>query len=615
MIDVIVVGGGHAGVEAAVAASKRGKNTTLITGDLSRIAFLSCNPSMGGPAKGIVIREIDALGGVMAQVVDKTQIQIKMLNKSKGPAVWALRAQVDKNEYPKEMLKKLQQQENLTLVEELVDRLIIEDNICKGVVLKNGQELYSKTVVITTGTYLASKILRGKEALDEGPDGEPTTYGISKDLKDHGFRLIRLKTGTPARVKKDSIDFSKTEPQYGDNKDLNFRLFPKKHYKNTQIECYLTHTNLKTHQIINSNLDKAAMFSGLVEGVGPRYCPSIEDKVVRFKTHSRHQVFLEPESLSNDEFYLQGLSSSFPEDVQDKLIRTIPGLEDVEIIKYGYAIEYDAIDPTQLRQSLETTKLENLFCAGQINGTSGYEEAAAQGIIAGINATLKIDQEDPFILGRDEAYIGLLIDDLVSKGTDEPYRLLTSRSEHRLILRNDNVDFRLINYGHKYNLIDEKTYSLFIKKKEDVAEILKTIKDIYLYPNQETNLKLKEDNYPPISQKTSLFDLLKRPNVNYSIIKSFINKNYSDEVLEHVEINVKYEGYINKALKDVERLKLIDNKLIPENINYDLIKNLKIEAKDKLKQHKPKTIGQASRISGVNPTDISVLLIYLKTLR
>lgn len=615
MFDVIVIGGGHAGIEAAVVASKRNKKTLLITGDLSRVGYMSCNPSIGGPAKGIVVREIDALGGLMAKIVDKTQIQIKMLNRSKGPAVWALRAQIDRKEYPKEMLKALQQQPNLTLKEGLVDGLIIENNVCKGVKVKGQQPIYSKTVIITTGTYLASNVLRGTKKLDEGPDDQPTTYGISKDLKASGFKMIRLKTGTPARVKKDSIDFSKTAIQYGDKEKLNFRLFPTKQYNNSQIECYLTHTNLKTHQIILSNLSEAAMFSGLIEGVGPRYCPSIEDKVVRFKDHSRHQVFLEPESLSNDEFYLQGLSSSFPIEVQDKLIRTVPGLENAEIIKYGYAIEYDALDPTQLKQSLETEKVENLFCAGQINGTSGYEEAAAQGIMAGINATLKIDQKPPFILQRDEAYIGLLIDDLVSKGTDEPYRLLTSRSEHRLILRNDNVDIRLLDYGYKYNLINKDIYERFNKKKADISTLTKLLKNTYLSPSKETNEKLEKNNYLPIRQKQSLFSLLKRPNIDYNIIKTFLDEKFSDDVLEHVEINIKYEGYINKAKKEVLKLRQIDNKQIPLSINYDSIKNLAIEAKDKLKKHRPKTIGQASRISGVNPADISVLLIYLKTLR
>ncbi len=615
MIDVLVVGGGHAGIEAAIASSKRGKNTVLVTGDLSRVGFMSCNPSIGGPAKGIVVREIDALGGLMAKVSDKTQIQIKMLNRSKGPAVWALRAQIDKVEYPKEMLKELKQQENLTLLEKMVEGLIIEDDVCKGVYLKNNEPLYAKTVIITTGTYLASKILMGDEILNKGPDNQPTTYGISGDLEKHGFRLIRLKTGTPARVKKESIDFSKTTPQYGDEEQLTFSIFPKEIYNNPKVECYLTHTNLKTHQIINSNLTKSAMFSGAVEGVGPRYCPSIEDKVVRFSAHPRHQVFLEPETLSNDEFYLQGLSTSFPKEIQDQMIRTVPGLENVEIVRYGYAIEYDAVDPTQLKQSLETQTIENLFCAGQINGTSGYEEAAAQGLMAGINASLKVEDKEPFILKRSEAYIGLLIDDLVSKGTDEPYRLLTSRAEHRLLLRNDNVDLRLMDYGYDLGLIDQKTYDLFLNKKRQMEEVEEKLNQFELFPNKKTNDLLQSLNFSTINQKTTLLNLLKRPDLNYNVVKPFIKGDYSDEVLENVEIHIKYKGYIEKAFREATKLERVDNKLIPEHINYDLIKNIAVEARDKLKKHKPKTVGQASRISGVNPSDISVLLIYLKTLR
>ena len=615
-MDVIVVGGGHAGIEAAIATAKLNKKTLLITGSLKRVGFMSCNPSIGGPAKGVVVREIDALGGMQAKFVDQTKIQIKMLNRSKGPAVWALRAQIDKVEYPKVVLKTLKQQENLELLEALVEGLIVEDNKVKGVILENGEKIYSKIVIITTGTYLGSKILRGHDATPSGPDNEPTTYGLSKTLKDLGFTVVRLKTGTPARVKKASINYDEVIPQYGDSEKQVFSFDEVENVSHIEVPCYLTHTNERTHEIINAHLGDSAMYGGLVEGIGPRYCPSIEDKVVKFADRSRHQVFLEPETLSNDEIYLQGLSTSMPKDVQVEIIKSVKGLENAEIIRYAYAIEYDAIDARELKQTLETTLIENLYCAGQINGTSGYEEAACQGLMAGINASLKIDNKEPFILRRDEAYIGILIDDLISKGTEDPYRLLTSRSEYRLLQRHDNADLRLRRHGYNVGLIDENRYQIFKKKEDNILELIKKFDNEYLFPNMETNEKLEKLNIQPINQKTSFTELLRRPEVNIKMLNEFIAlEKYSEEELIQVELNIKYKRYIEKAAEQAYKAKSKDNKIIPDNINYDLIHNLAFEARDKLKRHKPKTLGQASRISGVNPADISILLVYLETMK
>ncbi len=611
--DGIIVGAGHAGVEAALAMARMKKKTILITGNLKKVASLPCNPSIGGPAKGIVVREIDALGGQMARSADKTQIQMKMLNASKGPAVRALRAQIDKLAYPRVMLEVLQSTDNLTLLEALVDHMIVEDNTVKGIVLQSGEEIFGKTVILTTGTYLSSNILIGKEKTMNGPGGDPTTFGISKQLKELGFEVIRLKTGTPQRIAKDSIDKSKMTVQPGDGMNYTFSFDNNYYQDNLQEFCYLTHTSEKTHEIINQHLDESAMYGGVVEGVGPRYCPSIEDKVVRFSDKLRHQIFIEPESLENDELYVQGFSTSMPRKVQEEMIRTIPGLENVRIIKYAYAIEYDAINPIQLSLSLETKRINNLFCAGQINGTSGYEEAACQGLMAGINASLKLDEKEPLILERHEAYIGVLIDDLVTKGVLDPYRLLTSRAEYRLLLRNDNADLRLMPYGRRLGLIDEKKYERFELKEKQIADLLEKISDFKVLPNAQNLDYLASRNSSPIYEGVSVASLLKRPEMGIEDIEHFIDKHYDHEVLEQVEIMVKYDGYIKKAKREVEKMERLEHKKIPLDIDYMRIHNISSESREKLNKIRPLTVGQASRISGVNPADISILLIYIES--
>ncbi len=611
--DGIIVGAGHAGVEAALAMARMQKNTILITGNLNKVASLPCNPSIGGPAKGIVVREIDALGGQMAKSADKGQIQIKMLNASKGPAVRALRAQIDKLLYPKIMLQVLQETKNLTLLEKLVDQLIVEGNEVKGVVLQSGEKIYGKTVVLTTGTYLSSNILIGKEKTTSGPHGEPTTFGISSQLKALGFDVVRLKTGTPQRIAIDSIDPSKMVVQPGDDIQWTFSYENNYHDENPQRVCYLTHTTPKTHEIINEHLTESAMYSGAVEGVGPRYCPSIEDKVVRFSDKNRHQIFIEPESLSLDELYVQGFSTSLPREVQEEMIKTIPGLEHVKIVRYAYAIEYDAINPIQLKSSLETKRITNLFCAGQINGTSGYEEAAGQGLMAGINAALKLDNKGPFVLERHEAYIGVLIDDLVTKGTVEPYRLFTSRAEHRLLLRHDNADSRLTEYGYQIGLIDKNTYQRFLTKTETIESLRRAVNQYRVMPTEENNLYLEQRGSARIYEAMTIADLLKRPEINRKDIVYFLGNGYDEDILEQVEIDIKYDGYIKKAKKEVDRMTHLEHKLIPANINYKDINNLSSESREKLLKINPRTIGQAARISGVNPADISVLVVYIES--
>ena len=611
--DIIIVGGGHAGCEAAHATSKKGYKTALITTNINNIADMPCNPSIGGTAKGIVVREIDALGGIMGRVADFSHFQIKMLNNAKGPAVRSLRAQADKVTYPKNMLKELKSLKNLDIIENTVEKLLIEDNTVIGIELENGDSLESRIVILTTGTYLKAQILIGAERTDSGPHGEKESKFLSNHLKELGFEIQRLKTGTPPRITTESIDFTKLKEEVGDDIPYTFSFDLEPQYDpKKQEKCYLIYTNEKTHKIINENLEKSSMYGGYVEGIGPRYCPSIEDKIVRFADKERHQLFLEPESLFYDEWYLQGFSSSMPKDVQEKMVHSLVGLENAFISKHAYAIEYDAINPLQLKPSLETKVIENLFTAGQINGTSGYEEAAAQGLIAGINATLKLENKEPIILKRNEGYIGVLIDDLVTKGTKEPYRLLTSRAEFRLLLRHDNADLRLREYGYQVGLIDNDQYSKLQYKSNSITEIIKLLKDYKLKMNDETLLKFKNHNLEEPKSSLSLEQLLKRPEIKIEFLKEFIELDYSNDVLEQVEIEVKYEGYINKAYKEVERMLKLEEKNIPEDINYDKVTNLATEAKQKLKTIKPKSIGQAARISGVNPSDISILAVYLK---
>ncbi|MCM1130214.1 MAG: tRNA uridine-5-carboxymethylaminomethyl(34) synthesis enzyme MnmG [Roseburia sp.] len=621
LYDVIVVGGGHAGCEACLATSKMGLHTLLVTGNLNMVGSMPCNPSIGGPAKGVVVREIDALGGYMGKNADLCQIQTKMLNSSKGPAVRALRFQEDKLLYMATMKKHLEQAENLDLLEMYVEDLIVEENQVKGIVLEDGKKVEAKVVILTTGTYLDSRILRGHWTSKEGPDGQKTSRGLSAALKRLGFEIQRLKTGTPPRIKASSIDFTKTKLEPGD--DITWKYSFDEGYSsilNKRIPCYLTYTTKEIHDLILANLKESAMYGGVVEGIGPRYCPSIEDKVVKFSDKERHQIFFEPESLSLDQEYIQGFSTSMPVEIQDKMIRMLPGLENCEVIRYAYAIEYDAINPLDIKPSLETKKIENLFTAGQINGTSGYEEAAGQGLIAGINAGRKIKGKEPLILSRDEAYIGVMIDDLVTKGTNEPYRLLTSRAEYRLLLRHDNADLRLREYGYESGLIDKDTYQRLVNKKTCIEKFLQEFKDIKIKPTEETNAILNKVESSPIVEGTSLYSLLKRPEISYlTILQLYPNLevDYSnrDEVLEQVEIDIKYEGYISKALSQAQKMRSYDAKKIPLNIDYDLVDNIAIEAREKLKKIRPITIGQASRISGVNPADISVLVVYIENLK
>lgn len=611
--EIIVVGGGHAGVEAALAAARIGHKTLLITGNINNIASMPCNPSIGGSAKGIVVREIDALGGQMGKTADKTHIQIKMLNSSKGPAVRSLRAQGDKITYPKEMIKILKAQENLTLLENMVENLIVKDNKVCGVILEDDTEITSEIVILTTGTYLKSDILVGDSRTRKGPNNEKPSMHLSDNLKKLGFEIIRLKTGTPPRLDKYSIDYSKTRREDGDKKYWTFSFDNDPLYDiDKQEPCYLVYTNSKTHEIIKENLNKSSMYGGYVEGVGPRYCPSIEDKVVRFSDKERHQLFLEPESLYYDDIYLQGFSTSMPHDVQEKMVHSIEGLENVKILKYAYAIEYDAINPLQMNASLESKILDNLFTAGQINGTSGYEEAAAQGLLAGINASLKLEKKKPLILKRNEAYIGVLIDDLVTKGTLEPYRLLTSRAEFRLLLRHDNADLRLREYGYQVGLIDKEKYEKLLEKKSKIKELTEVLTNNKVTPTKEVNTYLEKINSSKLKDGITLYDLLKRPEIKIENINDLFPIKYNDEILEQVEINIKYEGYINKTIREAEKMLTLENKKIPQNLDYNDISNLASEAREKLNKVKPTSIGQASRISGVNPADISVLMVYLK---
>ena len=615
MYEVIVVGGGHAGCEASLACARKGHKTLLITGNIKNIADMPCNPSIGGSAKGIVVREIDALGGEMGRNADKSLLQIKMLNSAKGPAVRALRAQADKITYPKNMIETLNNTSNLEIKEAIVEDLIVNDNIIKGIRLEDGTEIYSDAVILTTGTYLKADILIGDTRTRQGPHGEKPSNHLSEKLKEYGFNIIRLKTGTPQRIEKSSIDYSKTKVEYGDDRYWTFSFDNKIYYdKDSQIPCHLIYTQPETHKIIKENLNKSSMYGGLsdIKGVGPRYCPSIEDKVVRFADKERHQLFLEPESIYYDDIYIQGFSTSMPKDVQEKMVHSLPGLENAIINKYAYAIEYDAIDCKQLKQSLETKVIENLYTAGQINGTSGYEEAACQGLIAGINASLKIEGKEPLVLKRNEAYIGVLIDDLVTKGVIDPYRLLTSRAEYRLLLRHDNADIRLRDYGYKIGLVDEKRYNKFLNKKKEIEELTEFLKLVKLTPKKETIEYLESIGLIDLKETTTLYNLVKRPEIKLENLIKFMDKDYSNEILEQVEINIKYEGYIKKALEEANKMVDLDNKKIPVDIDYDKIHNLASEAKQKLKQIRPTSIGQALRISGVNPADISLIMVYIK---
>ena len=615
MLDAIVVGAGHAGVEAALALAHAGKQTALITICINHIASMPCNPSIGGPAKGIVVREIDALGGMMPKVADKTALQFKMLNTTKGPGVWSMRVQSDKPEYTKMMRDICLNTENLEVIEDICEEIIVEDKKIKGVKLKNRGELLSRVVILTTGTYMDSCTMISAEVVSEGPDHEPTTKNLSESLRKNGIRLFRLKTGTPPRVRSSTIDFSKTQYEPGTNEKLRFSeesedLLPFE----KQLPCYLTYTTPKTLEIIRNNLNKSSMYSGVVKGVGPRYCPSIEDKVVRFADKERHQLFLEPISRDLDLTYVQGFSTSMPRDVQEEMVHSLIGLEKAEIVKYAYAIEYDAIDPLQVKANLELKEIDGLFIGGQILGTSGYEEAAGLGIMAGINALRKLDNKEALILKRDEAYIGVMIDDLVTKGTKEPYRLLTSRSEYRLLMRHDNAEERLIKYGYENGLISAERYNRYLNDENKISELKDYLKDAKVSYETGVNEYLNSLGFETEENKSyNAYELIKRPGVELMKILELLNR--KDEYLnicKNTEIQIKYEGYIDKARKEAEKMLKMDNIKLRADLDYKNIDNLALEARQKLDQIKPLSLGQASRISGINPSDIQVLAVYLR---
>ncbi|MCC9273357.1 MAG: tRNA uridine-5-carboxymethylaminomethyl(34) synthesis enzyme MnmG [Enterococcus aquimarinus] len=613
--DVIVVGAGHAGSEAALAASRMGLKTMLITLSLEMVAFMPCNPSLGGPAKGVVVREIDALGGEMGKNIDKTYIQMRMLNTGKGPAVRALRAQADKHAYATQMKATIEKEDNLTLRQGIVDRLIVEDGICRGVITSTGGMYRSKAVIITAGTALRGEIIIGELKYSSGPNNSQPSIALADHLKELGLEIERFKTGTPPRIKASSIDYSVTEIQPGDEEANHFSFStPDSAYLQNQIPCWLTYTNPSTHQIIQDNLHRAPMFTGLVEGVGARYCPSIEDKIVRFADKDRHQIFLEPEGRQTEEVYVQGLSSSLPEDVQMDVLHSIAGLENAQMMRTGYAIEYDVVVPHQLRPTLETKVIENLYTAGQTNGTSGYEEAASQGLMAGINAALKIQGKEPLVLKRSDGYIGVMIDDLVTKGTTEPYRLLTSRAEYRLILRHDNADLRLTELGYEIGLVKEEQYDAYRKKKTAVEKEMQRLKKIRMKPTKEFQAFLATIDSAALKDGILASEILRRPEIRYNDLLAFIpvGETLTNREIEQLEIQIKYEGYIKKAMEKVDKLKRMEAKRIPERIDYAAINGLATEARQKLQKIQPETIAQASRISGVNPADLSILMVYIE---
>ncbi|HEM3622357.1 TPA: tRNA uridine-5-carboxymethylaminomethyl(34) synthesis enzyme MnmG [Streptococcus suis] len=614
--DVIVIGAGHAGVEAGLAASRMGCKTLLATINLDMVAFMPCNPSIGGSAKGIVVREIDALGGEMGRNIDKTYIQMKMLNTGKGPAVRALRAQADKAEYAAEMKRTVERQENLTLRQTMIDEILVEDGKVIGVRTATNQKFSAKAVVVTTGTALRGEIIIGDLKYSSGPNNSLASITLADNLKELGLEIGRFKTGTPPRVNARTINYEDTEIQPGDEKPNHFSFLSKdEDYLQDQIPCWLTYTNATSHEIINSNLHRAPMFSGIVKGIGPRYCPSIEDKIVRFADKERHQLFLEPEGRNTDEIYVQGLSTSLPEDVQQDLIHSIKGLENAQMMRTGYAIEYDMVMPHQLRATLETKKISGLFTAGQTNGTSGYEEAAGQGIVAGINAALKVQGKPELILKRSDGYIGVMIDDLVTKGTVEPYRLLTSRAEYRLILRHDNADMRLTEIGRQVGLVDDERWQVFQIHKNQFDNEMKRLESIKLKPIKETNEKVVAMGFKPLTDALTAKEFMRRPDVTYADAVAFIGPATEDldaKTIELIETEVKYEGYIAKALDQVEKMKRMEEKRIPADIDWDDIDSIATEARQKFKLISPETIGQASRISGVNPADISILMVYLE---